>query len=111
MAKSPYLKSHLSCLFPNASDFRQFLAQKVKLKMEFAEYKNLAGDLIPYHAHKEHEVLILLSGKLRAVVEEEIVDLECGEILIIEPYAIHLLTFPESDSRYFRCSASEAFWR
>ncbi|MEI0604393.1 cupin domain-containing protein [Brachyspira alvinipulli] len=47
------------------------------------------NQLIPYHEHPSEEMVIVLSGKIRYIVEEEIVDLEEGDIIRVRPHSVH----------------------
>ena len=51
--------------------------------------KQKTNQLIPYHEHPSEEMVIVLSGKIRYVVEEEIVDLEEGDVIKVKPHSIH----------------------
>ncbi len=51
--------------------------------------KQKSNQLIPYHEHPSEEMVIVLSGKIRYIIEEEIVDLEAGDIIRIRPHSIH----------------------
>ena len=51
--------------------------------------KQKTNQLIPYHEHPSEEMVIVLSGKIRYVVEEEVVDLEEGDVIKVKPYSIH----------------------
>ncbi|TXJ39830.1 cupin domain-containing protein [Brachyspira pilosicoli] len=51
--------------------------------------KQKTNQLIPYHEHPSEEMVIVLSGKIRYVVEEEVVDLEEGDVIKVKPHSIH----------------------
>ncbi|MEI0580879.1 cupin domain-containing protein [Brachyspira pilosicoli] len=51
--------------------------------------KQKTNQLIPYHEHPSEEMVIVLSGKIRYVIEEEIVDLEEGDVIKVKPHSIH----------------------
>jgi len=72
-------------------------------KYKIYEISQKKGELIPYHAHSYHELIIVLEGKLRVVIEEDIIDLSEGDFLTIEPWAIHLLCFPEKNAKFYLC--------
>ncbi|MDH5716892.1 MAG: cupin domain-containing protein [Spirochaetia bacterium] len=62
------------------------------------------GELIPYHSHSYKEQIIILKGQIRMIVEENIIDLHAGDIITIEPWAIHLASFPSKEgARYYLC--------
>ena len=47
------------------------------------------NQLIPYHEHSTEEMVIVLTGKVRYTVEEEIVDVEEGDIIRVKPHSVH----------------------
>ena len=51
--------------------------------------KQKTNQLIPYHEHPSEEMVIVLSGKIRYVVEEEVVDLEEGDVIKVKSHSIH----------------------
>ncbi len=62
------------------------------------------GDLIPYHAHSHSELIVVESGVVRLIIEEEIIDLTKGDIINIAPWAIHLACFPDEEgAEFFIC--------
>lgn len=62
------------------------------------------GDLVPYHSHSHSELVIVESGSIRFIIEEEIVDLTKGDIIEIQPWAIHLACFPDQEgAEFFIC--------
>ncbi|MDH5719709.1 MAG: cupin domain-containing protein [Spirochaetia bacterium] len=91
----------------NLIDSKASLSQYIK-NLLLDEYKiyeisQKKGELIPYHAHSYHELIIVLEGKLRLIIEEDIIDLTEGDFLTIEPWAIHLLSFPEKNAKFYLC--------
>lgn len=51
--------------------------------------KQKTNQLIPYHEHPSEEMVIVLNGKIRYVVEEEVVELNDGDIIKIKPHSVH----------------------
>lgn len=102
--ESPYTLLKLNEIIFRQKSFKEYLLELLKQGYSIIEYKNPRGDIIPYHAHASPEILIVLSGKVRVVVEEVIIDLVPEDVLIINAFAIHMLSFPELACRYFRCS-------
>jgi quercetin dioxygenase-like cupin family protein len=49
-----------------------------------------ANVIIPYHTHDEEELLIVLEGRMKFIIEEEPVMVGVGEALTIAPHSIHL---------------------
>ena len=68
------------------------------------EINQKKGELVPYHSHAHQEIILLLEGSMRLIIEEEIIDLQAGEMITIEPWAIHLASFPQdSGARFYLC--------
>ena len=68
------------------------------------EVNQNCGDLVPYHTHSHKEIIIVASGKMRMIIEENIIDLSEGEIVTIEPWAIHLSCYPfENGATFYLC--------
>lgn len=51
--------------------------------------KQKSHQFVPYHEHPSEEMVIVLSGKIRYIIEEEIVDIEEGDIIRIRPHSVH----------------------
>lgn len=47
------------------------------------------NQLVPYHKHPSEEMVIVLEGVVRFIIEEEIVDVHEGEIIRIAADTIH----------------------
>ncbi|MEK6793428.1 MAG: cupin domain-containing protein [Spirochaetota bacterium] len=47
------------------------------------------NQLVPYHVHPSQEIAIVLRGKMRYIIEEEIVDIGEGEVIHILASAVH----------------------
>jgi len=47
------------------------------------------NQLVPYHSHPSEEVVIVLDGNIRYVIEEEIVDLQKGDIIRVAAHSVH----------------------
>lgn len=45
--------------------------------------------IVPYHAHDEEELLIVLEGRMKFIIEEEPVMVGVGDALTIAPHSIH----------------------
>ena len=61
------------------------------------------GDIVPYHSHAHTENLVLVRGHVRMIIEEEIIDLKAGEMVVIEPWAIHMCAFPQGAAQFYVC--------
>lgn len=57
------------------------------------------NQLIPYHDHPSEEMVVVLSGSIRYIIEEEIVDLEAGDVIKIAPHSVHAMV-GTSDNGY-----------
>jgi len=105
--KSFYEIKKSSDLFASERELTRFLKRLLVGKAKIFEIRNRQGELVPYHAHQNTEILFVLEGRLRAIIEEDIVDLGPGDIAIIEPFSIHLVAFPFSEgARFYLCSCS-----
>ncbi|OGL61493.1 MAG: hypothetical protein A3J27_15815 [Candidatus Tectomicrobia bacterium RIFCSPLOWO2_12_FULL_69_37] len=47
------------------------------------------GAFVPYHAHEEEETIIVLGGRMQFNVEEELVPVGKGEMIVIRAEAVH----------------------
>ena len=55
-----------------------------------------------FHIHKEVELLLVLSGKAKLFVEENTLDIKCGDLVLIPPYAMHRYTiFSDYDFEHY----------
>lgn len=48
-----------------------------------------AGAMSPHHNHPEEELLVVISGRLRAMTSDGDVIMEPGDVFVIESYAEH----------------------
>ena len=48
-----------------------------------------AGALSPHHNHPEEELIVVISGRLRAMTSDGDVVMEPGDVFVIESYAEH----------------------
>jgi quercetin dioxygenase-like cupin family protein len=53
------------------------------------EVEQPPGALVPYHAHEEEETIVVLDGRMQFNVEEELVPVRKGEMIIIRASAVH----------------------
>ena len=60
-----------------------------------------SGDLVPYHTHSHEETILIKKGRMRMIIEENFIELQAGNILTIEPWAIHLSCFPYKEGADF----------
>ncbi len=89
MIKQYYYKSNMQAefgAFINDVDVTNFLESKGYTVYNILQKTN---QLLPYHEHPSEEMLIVVSGKIRYVIEEDIVDLEAGDIIRIAPNSVH----------------------
>ena len=62
----------------------------IDLYMKIAQHSNQkAFDQASSHFHNYYEIYILLSGRRRYVIDNEIYDIEAGDIVVIPPMIIH----------------------
>ena len=50
-----------------------------------------SNQLVPYHTHPSEEMVVLLEGSVRYIIEEEIVDLEEGDVIKIAAKSVHAM--------------------
>ncbi|RME93524.1 MAG: cupin domain-containing protein [Candidatus Hydrogenedentota bacterium] len=83
----------------------EYVEELIQSEYKVYELVHKRGHIVPYHAHAHQEVIVVLEGKMRMIIEEDLVDLEEGDRIIIEPFAIHLAAFPEaySQCRFLLC--------
>jgi quercetin dioxygenase-like cupin family protein len=87
----------------------QFVDQIMQQHYKISDMFHRFGELIPYHTHSTRETIIITKGNLRTIVEEDILDLAEGDILIIEPWAIHLIcTLDREGCHYLHCLPSKS---
>ena len=53
------------------------------------EVEQPPGAFVPYHAHEEEETIIILDGRMQFNVEEELVPVGKGEMIVIRAEAVH----------------------
>ena len=104
MSKSPYYKIEKgSSVFGLQSNLSKFIKELLLKEYKIYEVSQKRGDLVPYHCHNHKEIILLLEGKMRLIIEEDIIDIEAGEVLTIEAWAIHLACFPQDSAKFFLC--------
>lgn len=100
--KSPYYDIQDSRkLFGSSEGLMTFIKKLLLQKYKVFEMENHNGDLVPYHTHPFPEMILVLDGKMRLIIEEDIVDVSAGELITIKPFAIHLASFPDEQSCRF----------
>ena len=55
----------------------------------FSQTRLKAGALSPHHNHPEEELIVVISGRLRAKTSDGDVIMEPGDVFVIESYAVH----------------------
>lgn len=89
MTKQYYYRSTVQKEFNCLGDIDKLssiLSEKGLMVYNISQKSN---QLIPYHEHPSEEMVIVLSGKIRYVIEEEIVDLEEWDIIKVAPHSVH----------------------
>lgn len=101
---SPYYKvENGSRVFGSLEGLLQFIKTLLQQKGKVFEVKQTQGKLVPYHCHNHQEVIVVVEGSMRMIIEEDIVELQTGDFVVIEPWAIHLACFPREDVRFYLC--------
>ncbi len=89
-------------IFGSEVELMKFLKTLLIKDYKIYEMQNEQGTLVPYHAHSFAETILVLEGMVRMIIEEDIVDLYPGQMVTIQPYAIHLAAFPnEGGARFY----------
>ena len=76
----------------------ELLATLTDFGYEIYEAEQPPGVIVPYHAHKKEESIIILEGKMRFNVEEELSVVESGQVITISANAIHSAATIEDES-------------
>ena len=103
---SPYYDlQNANRIFGNEKDLFRFVKDLLNQNFKIYEVKQTSGDIVPYHTHSHKEVIIILEGRVRMIIEEEMIDLQKGDILTINPWSIHLACFPFVDepAHFYLC--------
>lgn len=89
-------------IFGSEVELMKFLKTLLIKDYKIYEMYNEQGTLVPYHAHAFTETILVLDGMMRMIIEEDIIDLYPGQMVTIQPFAIHLAAFPhESGARFY----------
>ena len=92
-------------IFGSELELHRFLKTLLIKRHRVYELKHSRGELVPYHSHAVPEMILVLEGKMRLIIEEDIVDLAEGEMITIQPHAIHLAAFPfAGGARFYLCT-------
>ena len=89
MTKQYYYKSTTKREFDCIKDDERLIETLAYKGYTVYSINQKSNQLIPYHEHQSEEMVIVLSGSIRDIVEEEIVDLEEGDIIRVKPHSIH----------------------
>lgn len=100
---SEYYEVIHSNVFNAGEDPVELLQDIYKVEYKGNEQSYSKGDLIPYHTHSHSECLVILNGSVRVIIEEDIIDLFPGDIITIEPWAIHMCAFPKGAAHFYVC--------
>lgn len=89
-------------IFGSEVELMKFLKSLLIKDYKIYEMHNEQGTLVPYHAHAFTETILCLEGTMRLIIEEDIVDVHPGQMVTIQPFAIHLAAFPnEGGARFY----------
>lgn len=89
-------------IFGSEVELMKFLKTLLIKDYKIYEMQNEQGTMVPYHAHAFAETILVLEGMVRMIIEEDIVDLYPGQMVTIQPFAIHLAAFPnEGGARFY----------
>ena len=106
MHSSPYYKlQDAGKAFTSESEVNKFIKGLLLKDFKIYEIQQRLGELIPYHTHQHKEMILMLDGYMRMIIEEDIVNLKRGDLLTIEAWSIHLACFPlEGGAKFYLCS-------
>ena len=76
----------------------ELLAALTDFGYDIFEAEQPPGVIVPYHAHKREESIIILEGKMQFNVEEELSIIESGQVITINANAIHSAATIEDQS-------------
>lgn len=97
----PYQLQNSEDLFQSTAGLHRFIKNLLLKNYRITESRQRHGELIPYHSHDRKEIILVIEGAMRLIVEEDIIDLKQGDMITIEPWAIHLAAFPEEGGAIF----------
>ncbi len=91
----------------NVLDWNKLVKELQKKGIRFYEAFQKKGELVPYHSHPYPELIAVIHGKMRLIIEEDILDLESNDLLTISPHAAHLACFPYQGGCHFLIGVPE----
>ena len=102
---SPYYSIQDSTrIFGSEGEVIRYIKGLLLDDFQIYEISQNQGELVPYHAHAHEEIILMLEGHMRLVIEEDIIDIKAGDLMTIEPWAIHLATFPDAKgAKFYLC--------
>lgn len=90
MTKQYYYKSTVKNEFNCVEDETECIVSTLKDEgYNIYSVVQKTNQLVPYHEHPSEEVVIVLDGHIRYVIEEEIVDLKKGDIIRVAAHSVH----------------------
>ncbi len=66
-------------------------------------YKNCSGGSVIAHQHREVELIALTEGRVDFYIETQCYSMQCGDVLVIPPYAIHRAEIPSDSVTAYKC--------
>lgn len=91
MTKQYYYKSTTEHEFNCIKDDNKLLDSLIAKGYTVYSISQKSNQLVPYHEHPSEEMVIMLSGKVRYIIEEEIVDIEEGDVIRVSPNSVHAM--------------------
>lgn len=92
-------------IFGSEVEMQKFIKSLLLKQHKIYEVRQSMGELVPYHSHGVSELILVLEGKMRLIIEEDIIDLKAGDMITISPHAIHLAAFPfKGGARFYLCT-------
>lgn len=105
-----YEVQHAESMFASDIKLFRFLKELLLKNYKIFEIYQKTGDLIPYHSHGHKEIIIIMQGQMRMIIEEDIIDLSEGDMITIQPWAVHLSCFPEKEGcTFYLCHPAKKY--
>ncbi len=100
MTSNFYKKSTLSKEFNIKSRISSDSVRNILVQNGYTVYsmEQKGNQLVPYHTHPSEEMVIVLTGSVRYIIEEEIVDLIEGDIIKIKAGFLHAMVGINTDT-------------
>lgn len=86
-----YQKSNVKNEFEITEDSEELVPFLMGKGYTVYSIEQKSRQLVPYHTHPSEEMVIVLEGSIRYIVEEEIVDIKKGDMIRISAGSVHAM--------------------